>query len=113
MEECLSQFDPARNRHLSPDELEILFINFSLSKAQSTEPKKILFWTGYYDRKDMVFGFGREPFEKAKCKVTNCWATDDRSQLNGSDAVIFHAGDFKTNDLPAHRLPSQRYVFCK
>lgn len=74
--------------------------------------KKILYWTGYYDRKDMVFGFGSDPFvKKAGCKVANCFATDDRSQLNESDAIIFHAGDYRADDLPAYRQPHQRYIF--
>lgn len=60
------------------------------------------------------FGFGRDAFVKAGCKVTNCWATDDRSWLNRSDAVIFHAFDYDPDDLPdpvSRRLDSQRYVF--
>lgn len=59
----------------------------------------------------MVFGFGQEPFVQAGCQVTNCWATDDRSQLDQSDAVIFHAGQFNLSDVPSRRLPHQRYIF--
>lgn len=75
------------------------------------EPKVILYWTGYYNRPDMVFGFGQEPFKAAGCRVTNCYATANRSMLNQSDAIIFHAGDYKPEDLPGHRLPNQRYIF--
>lgn len=59
----------------------------------------------------MIFGYGQEPFIQAGCKVTNCWATNDRSELNQSDAIIFHGVDFKADDLPDHRSPRQRYIF--
>ena len=75
------------------------------------EPKRILYWTGYYTSKNMNFGFGQRPFIDAGCKVTNCWATDDRQLLNQSDAIMFHAGQFNLSDLPATRLPHQRYIF--
>jgi len=74
-------------------------------------PKTILYWTGYYERKDMTFGFGQEPFLRASCEVTNCVATADRSLLNQSDAVIFHVGQFNISDLPPFRLPGQRFIF--
>lgn len=80
-------------------------------KNDANELKRILYWTGYYERKDMIFGFGQEPFIEAGCQVTNCWATDDRSELNRSDALIIHGVDFKANDLPNHRTPDQRYIF--
>jgi len=78
------------------------------------ELKRILYWTSNYNKnqKDMAFiGFGQEPFIRAGCEVTNCFATDDRSELNRSDALIFHSVDFKADDLPDHRLPHQRYIF--
>ena len=76
-----------------------------------SEPKIILYWTGFYGNKNMVFGFGQEPFIKAGCPVTNCWATANRSNLNASDAVIFHVNvDFNETDLPEHRFQHQRYI---
>lgn len=75
------------------------------------ELKRILFWTSYYDRKDMVFGFGQDPFIQAGCPVVNCWTTANRSDLSRSDAVIFHAGDFNPKDLPVQRSQNQRYIF--
>lgn len=75
------------------------------------EPKRILYWTTFYRNKNMVFGFGQEPFIKAGCPMTNCWATADRSDLNRSDALIFHVNvDFNETDLPEHRFQNQRYV---
>ena len=80
-------------------------------QEQEEEPKVILFWTKYYDREDFTFGIGREPFIKAKCPVTNCIATADRSWLNRTDAVLFHALQFDNHDLPATRSSNQRFVF--
>ena len=59
----------------------------------------------------MNFGFEQDPFIRAGCAVTNCWTTSDRSELNQSDALIFHVGDFKVEDLPEHRFQHQRYIF--
>lgn len=59
----------------------------------------------------MTFGFGREPFVNAGCKVTNCIATDDRQRFNESDGVIIHAGDYQEEDLPTYRFPNQRFIF--
>jgi len=59
----------------------------------------------------MTFGFGQEPFIKAGCPVTNCWATANRSDLSRSDAIIFHINlDFNETDLPAYRFQNQRYI---
>ena len=75
--------------------------------------KKILYWTGLFASADMYFGYGQEPFIRARCKVTNCIATDDRNQLNDSDALLFHfhKRNFNLSDLPPFRSPRQRYVF--
>jgi len=59
----------------------------------------------------MTFGYGQDPFIKAGCPVTNCWATANRSDLSRSDAVIFHAGDFNPKDLPNQRSENQIYVY--
>lgn len=59
----------------------------------------------------MTFGFGREPFVNAGCKVSNCIATDDRNMFNQSDGIIIHAGDYREDDLPTYRLSNQRFIF--
>ena len=75
-------------------------------------PRKIiLYWTKFYDKNDMDFGLGQEAFANAGCPVSNCLATNDRSLLNQSDAVIFHVIDFNPADLPSQRYPRQIYVF--
>ena len=71
--------------------------------ATAAEPKILLYWTKYYNQTDFTVGFGREPFIEAGCKVTNCFATADRSYLAKSEGVIFHAGQYNSSDLPATR----------
>ena len=73
--------------------------------------KQILYWTDYFDKPDFEFGFGQEPFIRAGCRYTNCYATRDRSLLNRSDALLFNAHDYNHNDLPPVRHKEQRYVF--
>ncbi len=43
--------------------------------------------------------------------MTNCIATADRSLLNQSDAVIFHAFQVNIKDLPKERSPQQKFIF--
>ena len=79
--------------------------------TEGNPPKVVLYWTKYYEAADFGFGLGRKPFIRAGCKVTNCIATNDRSMLDKSDAILFHGGQFNYSDIPDHRLPHQRYVF--
>ena len=81
------------------------------TEQDKPNPKVILYWTTYYERVDFVFGLGRDPFIRAKCRVNNCFATNNRSQLDAADAVMIHVGNFNTSDLPPHRMHHQRYVF--
>ncbi len=73
--------------------------------------KTILYWTPYYDSLNFTIGFGRDPFVKAGCKVTNCILTADRNRTKQSDALIFHAYQVNLQDLPQERSPHQRFVF--
>ena len=84
----------------------------SAAKPQPVENvKRILFWTSYFDWKEFGFGMGRKPFLDAKCRFTNCVTTVDRTLLNQSDAVMFHAHNYNEDDLPQERLSNQRYIF--
>ncbi|XP_064093767.1 alpha-(1,3)-fucosyltransferase C-like isoform X2 [Macrobrachium nipponense] len=58
------------------------------------------------------FGFGREPFVKAKCRVNSCFTTSDRSlfSLEEVDAVVWHSRS-DDQSLPSKRSPHTRYVF--
>ncbi|KZS14701.1 putative Alpha1,3-fucosyltransferase C [Daphnia magna] len=73
--------------------------------------KIILYWNAYFNRTDMMFGFGQQPFVDAGCKITNCVATNDRNLLNQSDGVMIHAGNYLEDDLPTYRFPHQRFIF--
>ncbi len=89
----------------------ILNVNNNQNQTIRRRVKMILFWTSFYQMKDFGFGLGRNPFIQAECRVTNCMTTIDRSLLNEIDAVIFHPVNLDPNDLPAPRMPHQRYVF--
>ncbi|XP_069165577.1 alpha-(1,3)-fucosyltransferase C isoform X2 [Procambarus clarkii] len=74
--------------------------------------KKILFWNEVFDLKHFWFGFGREPFLRAGCRVNTCMTTGDRSRFPHEeiDALLWH---FRSDDksLPTQRSPHTRYVF--
>nr|XP_045619552.1 alpha-(1,3)-fucosyltransferase C-like isoform X1 [Procambarus clarkii] len=74
--------------------------------------KKILFWNSVFGDKSFYFGFGREPFLRAGCRVNTCMTTADRSMFPHQeiDAIVWH---FRSQDksLPKQRSPHTRYVF--
>lgn len=73
--------------------------------------KIILYWNSFFGIKDFTFGFGQQPFVDAQCPQSACFVTDDRSQFNRSDVVIFSIQNLMPNDLPLYRFVHQRFVF--
>ncbi|XP_032790955.2 alpha-(1,3)-fucosyltransferase C [Daphnia magna] len=77
----------------------------------------ILYWTKYFGMTDFGYGLGRAPFLECRTNQTSdgtgCLTTADRSFVNDSDAIVFHARDINPNDLPpaGWRRPHQNYVF--
>ncbi|KAK3881216.1 hypothetical protein Pcinc_014345 [Petrolisthes cinctipes] len=67
--------------------------------------RKILFWNDAYSIKHFYFGYGREPFLRAKCPVNTCYTTSNRSlfPLNEIDAVVWH---WRSQD---RSFPKKRY----
>jgi hypothetical protein len=62
----------------------------------------ILFWTKF---------FGSSMIQSmSKCPVNNCKLTEDKTQLNKSNAIIFHMRD-EIGDLPKYRLLDQLWLF--
>ncbi|XP_068213477.1 alpha-(1,3)-fucosyltransferase C-like [Palaemon carinicauda] len=86
--------------------------NFSEAGENGKVPlKKIVFWNEVFGNKHFYFGFGRDPFIEAKCRVNTCFATGNRTlfPLEEIDALIWHArSDDKS--LPPQRSPHTRYV---
>lgn len=78
---------------------------------QPAEFKTILYWNDFFGIEDFTFGFGRGPFIQAQCPISTCQVTNDRSQFNGSQVVVFSAQNLNFSDLPPHRFPHQRFVF--
>ncbi|XP_069953556.1 alpha-(1,3)-fucosyltransferase C-like [Cherax quadricarinatus] len=70
------------------------------------------FFIAVYDNKFFYFGFGRQPFLYAGCRVDTCVTTGDRSRfpLKDIDAVLFHYRSFDTS-FPAQRFAHTRYIF--
>ncbi|XP_064093669.1 alpha-(1,3)-fucosyltransferase C-like isoform X2 [Macrobrachium nipponense] len=68
--------------------------------------------TQVFGDKSFYFGFGREPFVKAKCPVSSCFTTANRSLFPPEkvDAVIWHVRSHD-NSFPPLRSPHTRYVF--
>nr|XP_045610430.1 alpha-(1,3)-fucosyltransferase C-like [Procambarus clarkii]XP_045610431.1 alpha-(1,3)-fucosyltransferase C-like [Procambarus clarkii] len=86
----------------------------NVHKRSSHDPplKKILFWNEVFGNRYFYFGFGREAFLRAGCRVNTCTVTADRSRfpLRDLDAVLFH---FRSGDasFPTERSAHTRYVF--
>lgn len=87
----------------------------SLSVQRPACPSIILYWTRYFGKLDFDVGIGRLPFSQCQSSAgyTNCLTTTDRGFLNDSVAVLFHAWDLRTNDLPPSgwRRPDQNFIF--
>ena len=49
--------------------------------------------------------------KEAGCPVWQCETTDNRTNVEDADAVLFHLRSWDRNDLPQLRKPNQRYVF--
>ena len=74
--------------------------------------KLILFWTKIFSHQINQHFVNNFLFTSSgRCKTDRCKMTNNRQELCGSDAVIFHArGGIKTYDMPEARLSHQRYV---
>lgn len=64
-----------------------------------------------YGSKDYGVGLGPDALRKSGCPVWQCETSDDRRGAEDYDAVVFHLRSWRKDDLPARRLPHQRYVF--
>lgn len=77
--------------------------------------KKILIWNEGYGTKTMGFGFGRAPFQLAKCEVDTCFVTGNRTLLpfEEFDSVIFHFRSLDRRAMPrkSARYRHQRWIF--
>nr|XP_053645981.1 alpha-(1,3)-fucosyltransferase C-like isoform X1 [Cherax quadricarinatus] len=80
--------------------------------TDDTPLKKILYWNFGYNENHYSFGYGREPFLRAGCRVNTCMTTGNRSKfpLTEIDAVMWN---FRSSDrsLPNLRSRHTRYVF--
>ena len=80
-------------------------------QQQDLTVKRLLFWNEAYGTKNFDIGLGKDVFRKAGCPVWQCESSDDRTNPETYDAVVFHQRSWALEDLPEKRLPSQRYIF--
>lgn len=66
---------------------------------------KILLWTKWFHRTFMT-----NSLKELKCEFTNCIQTEDRNDLNTSDALVFHWWDIRANDMPHYHLNNQKWT---
>ncbi|KAG8176248.1 hypothetical protein JTE90_021346 [Oedothorax gibbosus] len=85
----------------------------SESHSKSSQ-KTILLWTTFFRRNfsDDFYFFqeGQETFEKYNCRISNCFVTANRSLLPHVDAVLFHASDLNTSDIPQRIRHDQIWI---
>ncbi|VDD96722.1 unnamed protein product [Enterobius vermicularis] len=85
---------------LSPSTLS--YITPTLKSVQ--KKPVILTWNKF-------FGSRLAPVMRDSDCLHECIVTENRSNLQVADAVIFHLSDMRSYDLPSIRLPRQYYIF--
>jgi alpha-1,3-fucosyltransferase len=56
-------------------------------------------------------GLGRDALRQWGCPVWRCETSDNRTDVQNYDAIVFHLRTWNQKDLPKRRSPHQRYVF--
>lgn len=79
--------------------------------SEDRPAKRLLFWNEAYGTKNFDIGLGKDVFRKAGCPVWQCESSDNRSNPDSYDAIVFHQRSWVISDLPKKRLPSQRYIY--
>ena len=72
--------------------------------------KKILYWNTFWGEQGWSVGFGDEPFRRLKCGVQNCELTENKSELESSNAVLFHIQQLEGRPPPRYSS-NQRWIF--
>ncbi|CAN8006880.1 unnamed protein product, partial [Ixodes hexagonus] len=82
------------------------------STNYTNRPPRVLLWTPFFGQ----WLFGLHGSWERDVRLTNCpyecYVTNDRSLLNQSEAVVFHVRDWRVEDLPSVRTPSQKWVWA-
>lgn len=95
--------------------------SFSVQNNINGRDVLILFSTKYFDnvgfvddgseRFDFVGTNAKGMFEKCPPPANRCRLINNRSLVQQSEAVIFHARDLETIKWPEFRSPEQRWIF--
>ena len=106
------------NEKGSEDEMRLKSEHETIFKQRHNGMKTILYYTKLWRDRSFHFGIGNKPFHFANCKVTNCYATNNRSALGGVenfDAVLFHMREKYRKPtkfaIPKKRKENQRYIW--
>ena len=75
----------------------------SIQSPSDSRVKRVLVWTKF-------FNYEWVPDIMCKGQEKYCIKSTDKGDLLKSDAVLFHP--FNIRNLPEHRLPEQRWVYC-
>ena len=73
----------------------------------NTDTPLILFWTKYYN---VVWVWYYRFFNSNHCSPWNCLTTDDKTQIDIADVVVFSLDDVVLEELPCYRRENQIWV---
>ncbi|KAF8794172.1 Fucosyltransferase C like protein [Argiope bruennichi] len=89
-------------------------IKINKSEENKVSPKLILLWTTYFNEiysKDFYFfQEGRKTFDRYNCQVSNCYATANKSAAHQADAILFHAPDLNSSNIPQRFRNDQIWI---
>lgn len=100
-----------------PKDLQLTFSQFNsrdnlqAGDEGASPPKRILIWNSYWESKALWNKIFAEIVYK-RCPQSNCELSVDRSDVNKSDAVLFHLVDIPAEkyEFPANRNPNQIWI---
>jgi hypothetical protein len=77
----------------------------SINKFEKNKKNyKILLWTKYFGH-----GFGVNS-RFSSCEYSNCILSENRNDLELSDALLFHFNDINARDVPKYHLTHQKWI---
>lgn len=63
-----------------------------------------------YGTKNYGVGHGTDALRKAGCPVWQCETSDNQTDVESYDAILFHLRSWSSSDLPKTRSARQRYI---
>ena len=85
-------------------------VDYSQIDVESSKPRKILTWTPFFESVAYIYYLYRNHVISIDGNLT-CEVTNNRSEIENADAVIFHGRDFNSSDLPETHKSNQLWVY--